>query len=145
MERKLLVSLDEAVTGVLHGGGGTFRILIDRETSNAEQLSLLLNTMRAGVRGSEHAHPGSEHCLYILSGTGTAIVGDARYEIGPRMALFVPMNARHRIEAGPAEDLTYLVVYAPPGPEQQLRRRGETAFDEPQKAGAGLPAEPEAG
>jgi mannose-6-phosphate isomerase-like protein (cupin superfamily) len=130
MERKLLVTQDEAATGVLHGGAGTFRILIDSQTSNAEQLSLLVNTMKAGARGSEHAHRDSEHCLYILSGTGTAFVGDDRFEIGPRMALFVPMNARHRIEADPNEDLTYLVVYAPPGPEQKLRQHGESAFAE---------------
>ena len=88
--------------------------------------------MKAGARGSEHAHRGSEHCSYILSGTGAAFVGGERYELGPRMNLFVPINARHRMEAGPTEDLTYLVAYAPPGPEQKLRQRGETAFEEGQ-------------
>jgi len=33
MEKKYVVALKEAVTGVLHGGGGTFRILIDQESS----------------------------------------------------------------------------------------------------------------
>jgi len=37
----------------------------------------------------------------------------------------------HKIVVGPDEDLTYVVVYAPPGPEQQLKKLGEHAFDAP--------------
>ncbi len=73
MEKKCVVSLRDAVTGVLHGGAGTFRILIDEESSGAKNFSLLVNTMKAGVEGSEHKHEG-EHCFYILSGRGTMYI-----------------------------------------------------------------------
>jgi hypothetical protein len=33
MEKKYVVPLKDAVTGVLHGNAGTFRVLIDEEIS----------------------------------------------------------------------------------------------------------------
>ena len=36
MENKYVVALKDAVTGTLHGGAGTFRILIDEEGSGAK-------------------------------------------------------------------------------------------------------------
>jgi hypothetical protein len=46
------------------------------------------------------------------------------------MAVFAPAGELHRIDVGPDEDLTYVVVYAPPGPEQQLKQFGAKAFDQ---------------
>ena len=128
MEKKVVVPLKEAITGVLHGRAGTYRILIDEETSGAKHFSLLVNTMNAGVKGSEHKHD-SEHCWYILSGTGTMFMDGQAYSMEPNMAVFAPAGRMHRIEVGPEEDLTFIVVYAPPGPEQKLKQHGEHAFD----------------
>ena len=50
MEKKYVVALKDAVTGVLHGRAGTFRVLIDEESSGAKHFSLLVNTMNAGVK-----------------------------------------------------------------------------------------------
>ncbi len=128
MEKKCVVALKDAVAGVLHGGAGTFRILIDEESSGAKNFSLLVNTMNAGVQGSEHKHD-EEHCFYILSGRGTMYIDGKPFEVGPEMAVYAPPNVMHKFDAGPDEDLTYVVVYAPPGPEQQLKRLGAHAFD----------------
>ncbi len=128
MEKKYVVALKDAVTGVLHGGAGTFRILIDKEGSGAEHFSCLVNTMNAGVKGAEHKHE-VEHCWYILSGRGTMYMAGRAFEIGPQMAVFAPAGMLHRIDVGPDEDLTYVVIYAPPGPEQLLKQYGAHAFD----------------
>lgn len=128
MEKKCVVALKDAVAGVLHGGAGTFRILIDEESSGAKNFSLLVNTMNAGVQGSEHKHD-EEHCFYILSGRGTMYIDGKPFEVGPEMAVYAPPNVMHKFDTGPDEDLTYVVVYAPPGPEQQLKRLGAHAFD----------------
>jgi len=128
MEKRFVVALKDAVTGVLHGGAGTFRILIDGETSGAKNFSLLVNTMRAGAKGAEHKHP-EEHCFYILSGRGTMYIGGKPTEVGPEMAIFAPPNVMHKFDVAREEDLTYVVIYAPPGPEQLLKQRGERAFD----------------
>ncbi len=128
-KKKYVVPLKEAITGVLHGRAGTFRILIDEETSGAKHFSLLVNTMKAGIVGDPHKHT-VEHCWYVLSGKGTMIIGSETFPVEPNMAVFAPANTLHQIIVGPDEDLTFVVVYAPPGPEQQLKQLGEHAFDE---------------
>ena len=128
MEKKYVVALRDAVKGVLHGGVGTFRILIDEEISGAKHFSCLVNTMNAGAKGAEHKHD-VEHCWYILSGKGTIYMAGQAFEIGPDMAVFAPAEMLHRIDVGPDEDLTYVVIYAPPGPEKLLKKHGAHAFD----------------
>jgi len=130
MEKKYVVPLKDAVTGVLHGKAGTFRVLIDEEISGAKHFSLLINTMKAGIKGAEHKHPDNEHCWYILSGTGTIYIEGKSYRMEPQMAVFAPANKLHQIEVDPEEDLTYVLIYAPPGPEQKLKEKGAHAFDE---------------
>jgi mannose-6-phosphate isomerase-like protein (cupin superfamily) len=129
VEKKLIVPLKEAVTGVLHGGAGTYRVLIDEEMSGAKHFSLLVNTSRAGVMGSEHKHD-VEHCWYILSGRGTMYLDGKPTEIGPETAIYTPAGVMHKVHVHPEQDLTYVVIYAPPGPEQQLKQKGAKAFDE---------------
>jgi mannose-6-phosphate isomerase-like protein (cupin superfamily) len=111
MAKKYVVPLKDAVTGAKH-------------------FSLLVNTMKAGIKGGEHKHTDNEHCWYILSGTGTMYIEGQSYRIEPQMAVFAPANKMHRIDVDPDGDLTYVLVYAPPGPEQQLKEKGEHAFDD---------------
>ncbi len=127
--KKYVVSVGDAVEGVLHGRAGTFRILIAEETTGAKNYSLLVNTMNAGVKGEEHKHEKNEHCWYILSGKGTIYIEGEPHAIEPDMAIYVPANVLHRIDVDPDEALTYVVVYAPPGPEKLLRQKGERAFE----------------
>jgi mannose-6-phosphate isomerase-like protein (cupin superfamily) len=130
VKKKYVVPLKEAITGVLHGRAGTFRVLIDEETSGAKNFSLLVNTLDAGKVGDAHKHD-VEHCWYVLSGKGTMIIGGESFSVGPDMAIFAPADTLHQIIVGPDEDLTFVVVYAPPGPEQKLKKLGEHAFDAP--------------
>jgi mannose-6-phosphate isomerase-like protein (cupin superfamily) len=69
--KRLVVNETKAVQGKLPvtGGRGTYRILIDQETSGARHFSLLVNEMAPGYMGKEHAHE-VEHCWYILQGRG---------------------------------------------------------------------------
>jgi len=127
MKNKLIVSLKNAVTGVLHGEAGTFRILIDEEISGAKNFSLLVNTSKAGTKGEEHKHT-VEHCWYILSGKGTVYLNGKSFSIEPEMAIYVPANTLHKLDVEPDEDITYVVIYAPPGPEKLLKQKGANAF-----------------
>ncbi len=111
--KEYVVLHKDAVTGLLHGNAGIFRVLVDEETSGAKFFSLLINTMKAGVEGAAHRHDKNEHCRYILSGRGTMYIEGTPYEIRPEMAVFVPPNAIHRIDVVPDEDLTYVLIYAP--------------------------------
>lgn len=127
MEKKLIVSLKDSVTGVLPGGDGTFRVLIDEEISGSKNISLLVNTRKAGAKCIEHKHK-SEHCWYILSGKGTASLSGKLFKVEPKMAIFVPSNMLHKLDADPDEDLTYIVIYSPSGPEKLLKQKGANAF-----------------
>lgn len=127
--QRYVVRYEEGVSGKLPvpGGGGSFRILLDRELGGAQHFSLLVNEIQPGYVGAYHKHD-VEHAWYILGGAGTMWVGDEAYEIGPDMAVFAPAGVMHRIASHGSEPLRYVVVYAPAGPEQELRAKGERAY-----------------
>lgn len=122
--KRYVVNVAEAVHGNLPvaGGGGTFRILIDQETSGAQHFSLLVNEMAPGYKGKEHSHE-VEHCWYILQGKGIIRMGGEEYFIKPGDAVYAPIGMRHTVECTGDEPLRYVVVYAPPGPEKELRSK----------------------
>ena len=127
--KRFVVPLREAVTGALpaKGGVGTYRILLDQATAGAQHFSLLHNELAPGSVGSEHAHD-VEQCFYVMGGRGVFTIGGARHEVGPETAVYVPAGVRHQVESVGREPLSYVTVYAPAGPEQDLRARGYQAF-----------------
>jgi mannose-6-phosphate isomerase-like protein (cupin superfamily) len=128
MEKMFIIDLKDAKTCILHGGQGIFRILIDKKTTGANNFSKLVNTSKAGTKGSEHKHD-VEHGFYILSGTGTIFLDGKPNKISPKKAVFVPAATLHRIDVDAEADLDYVVIYAPPGPEEELNQKGEHAFE----------------
>ncbi len=50
----------------------------------------------------------------------TVVVDGEKYALEPEMTVYVPPGAMHYVWADPLEDLTYIVIYAPPGPEKNL-------------------------
>lgn len=128
MKKKVVFTMDDAISGVLHGNNGTFRVVLDEETCGTTDFALLVNTMTAGVTGSPHKHDDSEHAWYVLSGKGTYILDGEEYRFGPGMVLYAPRNTMHSINVDPEEDATFVIVYSPPGPEQLLKTKGANAF-----------------
>ena len=125
--KKRAVSVKEGITGDLPGGTGRFNILLDEDISGTKNFSLLINEMKPGITGVEHSHT-VEHCWYILSGHGKMYMEGKVYEMHPEMAIFAPATVPHRIDVEKGEPLRYVVVYAPPGPEKQLKEKGKDAF-----------------
>ena len=127
--KRFVVNESEGIRGKLpvEGGGGTFNILIDEETSGARHFSLLLNEMAPGYRGKEHSH-GVEHCWYILKGTGIIRMAGESYPIKPGDAVFAPIGMLHSVECTGNEPLRYVVIYAPPGPEKELKSKTGFSF-----------------
>lgn len=132
--KRLVVPLTEAVTGNLPvgGGGGTYRILLDQGIAGTQHFALLHNEMAPGYQGSEHAH-AVEQCFYVLAGRGRFTIGGAAHDVGPETAVYIPAGVMHRVESVGAEPLSYVTVYAPGGPEQDLRTRGYRAFGPTEK------------
>jgi mannose-6-phosphate isomerase-like protein (cupin superfamily) len=125
--KKRVVSIEEGIKGELPGGTGRFNILLDGDMAGTKYFSLLINEMHAGIKGLEHSH-AVEHAWYILSGHGRMYMEGKVYEIGPGMAIFAPAEVPHKIEVDEKESLRYVVIYAPPGPEKQLKEKGREAF-----------------
>lgn len=127
--KRSVVRLAEAATGRLPvpGGGGTYHILIDEPTTGARGFSLLLNEIRPGGAGREHAHD-VEHGMYIIRGRGRFTLEGTEHQVGPGTAVFVPAHARHSLACDGDEPLQYVVIYAPGETEQVLRAKGEAAF-----------------
>lgn len=130
MTDKYVVPLEQADTGVLAGGEGTYRILIDQMNCGAKNYSMLINTMKAGATGSNHMHEHAEHCFYILSGSGKILIEGEPHALKPNCGVYVPARTMHQTIADEGEDLTYVVIYSPPGPEKELRKKGAGAFQE---------------
>lgn len=71
---------------------------------------------RYPIRGrvDPHIHEIAEQIYYIISGTGTAQLGDERMVIQPGDTLFVPPRVVHGLENTGHEDLVFVVVTSPP-------------------------------
>ena len=58
-----------------------------------------------------HAHHYEEECIYVLSGHGTATIGQSIHPIGPGDFLGFPCNAvAHELKNDGTEPLVYLVM-----------------------------------
>lgn len=70
-------------------------------------------SLKPGARGPERrVHGQAEHLLYVISGRGTAVVGDERLPLAPESMLWLEAGDRYRLEAGD-EGLEVLQGYAP--------------------------------
>ncbi len=122
-----IIGPGEGTTGELHGGVGTFRILIDKEISGAKNFSLLFNITNPNRDSEAHSHK-QEHGFYMLEGKGIMEMEKRLYRVGPGTAIFVPPGVSHKLTCRGDIPLRYLVIYSPPGPELELKREGRDAF-----------------
>ena len=64
--------------------------------------------------GDDNVHPRSDQWLYVVSGSGTAIVEGQTIELEPGALLLVEAGERHEISNGGSEPFVTINVYAPP-------------------------------
>ena len=82
------------------------------EFLRSEYLSAGIYRLVAGSSDPQRPHEQDEiYC--VLSGRGRFHVEDEVHDLRPGSILYVPARASHRFE-GIVEDLTLLVVFAPP-------------------------------
>lgn len=90
-------------------------IRLDKSLGDAaglKNLGVHLISVEPGRRSTEfHFHLLEEECIYVLSGTGVAVLGDQQHEIGPGDFIGCPLNevAHEMINTG-KEPLTCLVI-----------------------------------
>lgn len=62
----------------------------------------------------ENEHPRAEQWLFVVSGTGRAVVGNSRAAIAQNSLLLIEKGQRHRITNTGRRPLVTLNLYAPP-------------------------------
>ena len=64
--------------------------------------------------GPDNRHEESDQWVFVLSGTGTAIVDGAEYELSPGTLLLIEAGEAHELRSAPNEELATVNIYAPP-------------------------------
>lgn len=75
--------------------------------------------------GSElpyHVHEKEEEVMFIYQGKGVAVIEDETFSIEAETMVFVPPGLKHTFRNTGGEMLSFAFFYAPPGPEQNIRR-----------------------
>ncbi len=110
-----------AATGgehLIRNGGDLFIKVDPRKGSNALALGTQQVPLGAGIR--VHRHATMDEVFYVLSGSGTFVLNDARHAVQPAATIFIPRGAWHGFE-NPASELVLVWATAPPGIERFFR------------------------
>ncbi len=95
---------------------------------------LIEQTFQRGGTTNLHVHDQGDELFYVVSGRGTATLGDETEAIGPGDVIFVPRSAVHRIE-NLDNDEPLEVVFFMDSPElvEQFRAIHERVTSDPDR------------
>ncbi len=88
--------------------------IINRDSVGAEKFELFLTEIHPGGEAKEDVHPASEQAIFMISGTGEAIVGGKKLVVNPSECLYIPPGAKHSMRPIGGQTLRFLVVTSPP-------------------------------
>jgi mannose-6-phosphate isomerase-like protein (cupin superfamily) len=91
--------------------GEGFRVAIGNRRSQAAEMVLLPGKSEGGP---DNRHRGADQWLYVLSGTGTAIVNRRRYALRAGSLILIERGDLHEIRNRGRTPLRTLNVYVPP-------------------------------
>jgi mannose-6-phosphate isomerase-like protein (cupin superfamily) len=94
----------------LHFGEG-FRIAI---TTDRSQAAVMVVPVGDKEGGPDNRHRGADQWLYVVAGTGMAIVNAKRYKLQPGSLLAIEAGDLHEIPNTGSESLQTLNFYVPP-------------------------------
>ncbi len=82
------------------------------DVAGLKNIGVHLITIAPGNRSTEyHFHHYEEECVYVLSGRGTAVIGDERYALGPGDFMGHPIDrVAHEMINDGNEPLVCLVI-----------------------------------
>lgn len=100
---------------------GVLKWLNTPDVTGSDRFSAGVVTLEPGSGHERHTHPESDEILYVLDGEGEQEVGDESKSITTGDLVFVPEGIEHGTHNTGWKPLQLLAVYAPAGPEQELR------------------------
>jgi len=91
--------------------GHGFRVVLGNGHSQAAQMTLGPGEAEGGP---DNRHRGADQWLYVVAGTGSALVNGTRYTLRRGTLLLIEHQDRHEIRNTGRELLRTLNVYVPP-------------------------------
>lgn len=91
--------------------GRGFRVVLGDEHSQAAQMTLAPGETEGGP---DNKHRGADQWLFVVAGTGAALVEGERVELRPGTLVLIQRGERHEVRNTGAEPLRTLSVYVPP-------------------------------
>ena len=92
--------------------GKGFRVALSNRRSQAAEMVLAPGDSEGDA---ENRHRGCDQWLYVVSGSGQAIVQGKRYALRPNTLLLIERGDTHEIRSTGRTPLKTLNVYVPPG------------------------------
>ncbi|MGH8729971.1 MAG: cupin domain-containing protein [Burkholderiales bacterium] len=91
--------------------GKGFRVALGNSRSQAAEMVIEPGKSEGGP---ENRHSGADQWLYVLSGTGSALVNGERHTLTPGSLLLIEQKDKHEIRNTGSELLRTLNFYVPP-------------------------------
>jgi mannose-6-phosphate isomerase-like protein (cupin superfamily) len=91
--------------------GHGFKVVLGDDHSQAAQMTLAPGETEGGP---DNRHQGADQWLFVVSGTGVAIVEEARVELREGTLMLIQRGNRHEIRNTGETSLKTLNVYVPP-------------------------------
>lgn len=101
----------ESVCPPKHSATNAFNLI--SEESGAKGFALFNVEIQPGGEAEVHTHPGREHCYFVLSGIGDALVDGENFILNPGDCLWIPPGAEHGIKPVGGQTLRTAVVTSP--------------------------------
>ncbi len=98
--------------------GHGFRIALNHRRAQAAEMTLAPGESEGGP---DNRHRGSDQWLFVVAGSGSAIVNRRRYKLTAGTLLLIEHGDKHEIRNTGKELLRTLNFYVPPG----YTKRGE--------------------
>jgi mannose-6-phosphate isomerase-like protein (cupin superfamily) len=84
------------------------------EETGARNFAMFNVEIRPGGEAELDTHPGREHCYFVLSGIGDAVVDGEPFRLQPGDCLWIPPGAEHGVKPVGGQTLRFVVVTSPP-------------------------------
>ena len=134
-EKRIFVEEDDVETQVFDWGRLSW--LSEPRVTAAEKRSAGVVKLECGKGHDSHSHPGVEEILYVVEGKGHQVVdapgGRQEREIGPGVLVHIPPDVYHSTVNTGDGPMVILAIYAPPGPEAELRAMEGVEIEPPRR------------
>jgi quercetin dioxygenase-like cupin family protein len=102
-------------------GWGVLKWMSTPAETGSSRMSCGVVRLNPGKGHERHTHPESDETLYVVRGEGEQEIGEETRDVSAGDMLHVPEGVPHGTVNTGWEPLILLAVYAPPGPEEELR------------------------